>query len=259
METEMKISWVILTYNRANLVTRAIPHCMRNAGYPIDNIVWVDNGSAMNERNRIRDMFMIETKIPVTSVYLPKNLGVAKGYNTCMAMARGTHLVITGCDMLMPDNWLRDMVDVMETQPECGVSMIYAAPIQQTPERIRASSLPYSEDVGRIQEAMPIGRRLISIPLQREIGYFHEGFGMYGWDDVVWGNAAERVLKSKKLKAYCLIHRIAEHLGTEGNVGYDHKDEHEYWRWKKAEVNDPKKAELMAELSKQNWPRFSPY
>jgi hypothetical protein len=106
---------------------------------------------------------------------------------------------------------------------------------------------------------MPIGRRLLSVELQREIGYFNEGFGMYGYDDLPWGYRAENVLRERGLKAYCLTTKIAEHLGTEGNVGYDHKDEHEYWKWKKSEVEKPYKQQLLSKLQREGWPRFSPF
>lgn len=253
----MKISWVILTYNRANSVLKAIPHCMEYSGAMWDEIIWVDNGSDINERTKIADMFSDSGWTNLTQCWLPKNLGVAKGYNTAMALARGTHLVITGCDMLMPKNWLADMVEVLEEVPNAGIATIYAAPIEKTPERIRGPEWDYNGI--HIRESMPIGRRLLSVELQREIGYFHEGFGMYGWDDVFWGHRAEVVLGKRGLKSYNLFNSIAEHLGTEGNVGYDHKDEHEYWRWKKEQVNDPRKHELLAQLQKDGWPKFSPY
>lgn len=255
----MKISWIILTYNRAVTVKRAIPHCVMNAGHPVHEIIWVDNGSSLQERIELASAIggaAQTARCRITQCMLPENTGVAQGYNTAMALARGTHLVITGCDMLMPDHWLANMASPFD-RIDTGISMVFAAPIESTPERVRGQ--PFGCPPYRLQEAMPIGRRLLSVELQREIGYFHEGFGMYGWDDVFWGKRAEVVLKQKGLKAYCLIDQIAEHLGTEGNVGYDHKDEHEYWRWKKAQVNDPAKQKLLSELERQGWPRFSPY
>lgn len=256
-KADVKISWVILTYNRANSVLEAIPHCIENAGCDWNEIIWVDNGSEPMERERIEKMLSMVPAGMVTKCLIPKNLGVAKGYNTAMALCRGTHLVITGCDMLMPKDWLRLMRDTLVEVPNAGISTIYAAPIESTPERIRGPEWNYNGFY--LREAMPIGRRLLSVELQREIGYFPESFGMYGWDDVAWGNRAEVVLRNRQLKCYNLYKCIAEHLGTEGNVGYDHKDEHEYWRWKKKEVDDPRKHQLLQDLQKQGWPRFSPY
>lgn len=247
----MKISWLILTYNRLNSVSKAIVHCMENAGRKWDEIIWCDNGS----RDGVRD-FMLSIG-PDVAILNDKNLGVARGYNSCLAHASGTHVVITGCDMMMPNNWLDKMARCFEEVPNTGIVTIYAEKIDKTPERIRGDV--YDFPVGRVRPAMPIGRRMLSRELQREIGYFHEGFGLYGWDDVAWGHTAERVCNEKKLLFYNLIDETAVHLGTEGNVGYDHKDEHSYWRWKKEQVNDPKKQALLEELSKKGYPKYTPF
>lgn len=260
----MSISWVLLTYNRANSVTKAIPHCMKNAGMQWDEMIWVDNGSSSQDVSDIDLAIKFNNwdgwqqgPMPVKRVMFPKNLGVAKGYNIGMALASCEYIVITGCDMLMPDNWLKNMYDSLQKIENAGIATIYAAPIESTPERIRGE--PREEAGFKIQPSMPIGRRMLKRSLQREIGYFNEGFGMYGWDDVAWGHTAERICKEKGLLSYNLIDQTAEHLGTEGNVGYDHKDEHAYWLWKKEEVEATYKRELMDKLLKQNWPTFNPF
>ena len=256
----MKISWLLLTYNRANSALRAIPYCMKNAGREWHELVWVDNGSCPADRKDIEIMLSYQSAkhgFDLTQVLLPKNLGVAKGYNRTMALATGTHAVITGMDMLMPDNWLANMARCFEQTPETGVVTIYAKPIDETPERIRG---PVYEAHGmRLQPAMPIGRRMLSVELLREIGYFPECFGMYGYDDIPWGHRAEKVCQEKGLLFYNLVDSVAEHLGTEGNVGYDFKDEHEYWRWKKEQVQAQYKQKLLVEIQKMGFPKFSPF
>ncbi len=251
----MYVTWILLTYNRANAVEKSLTHNRLNMGnFPLIDLetVWCDNGSTDGTREVVERIFR-----PDVSILNRENQGVAKGYNVAMGLARGTHVVITGCDMLMPDGWLEKMVRCFETIPKTGIVTIYASPIDSTPERIRG---PRERKNGiLIQPAMPIGRRMLSRELLREIGYFHEGFGMYGWDDVFWGHRAERVCKEKGLSFYNLPDMVAEHLGTEGNVGYDHKDEHEYWRWKKSQVDDPKKQELLRELERAGWPKFTPF
>lgn len=230
---------------------------MANAGRHWDEIIWVDNGSSAWDREQIENFFYCVPIESITKCMIGKNLGVAKGYNTAMALARGTHLVITGCDMMMPDGWLNQMATCFEKIPNTGIVTIYASPMGVVRERIRGDVKIVSGI--KIQPAMPIGRRMLPIPLQREIGYFHEGFGMYGWDDVAWGHRAEKVCTAKGLSFYNLPDLIAEHLGTEGNVGFDHKDEHEYWKWKRAQVEDPSKMTLLEKLRKEGWPGFHPY
>lgn len=252
----MKISWLMLTYNRHNSVQKALRHNIENAGAEWHEMVWVDNGSSKEDRWRIKREIQNFGQQPVT-VYCPTNRGVATGYNIAMAMASGTHMVITGCDMLMPKDWLKKMSSMFEVVPNMGIVTVYAAPIADTPERIRGEV----ETIGglRVRRCLPIGRRMLSVKLQREIGYLHEGFNPYGWEDVAWAYRAEKICKEQGAPCYNLIDDLAEHLGTEGNVGYDHKDEHEYWRWKKEQVNDPKKKQLMDDLSRAGWPKYNPY
>ena len=122
---------------------------------------------------------------------LPENLGVAKGYNRAMALVTGTHMVITGCDMIMPQGWLRHMVDALSFE-DCGMSLMYSDPIYKNTERQRGPEFHHNKLI--MCHALPIGRRLMSVEVQREIGYFHEGLGLYGWDDVLWAARAEKVL-----------------------------------------------------------------
>lgn len=248
---EVTVSWIVLTYNRAKTVSQAMAHNVANSGAKWDELVWADNASTDGVRE------VMAGYSPDVSILNKKNLGVAKGYNRAMALCSGTHVVITGCDVLMPENWLAKFKEGFQKIPNLGVLSMYSERIEKTPERIRGPI----ENIGglSVREAMPIGRRMFQRSLLKNIGYFNEGFGLYGWEDVAWGYTAERVCKGLGLKFYNLEDKVCQHLGTEGNVGYDHKDEHEYWRWKKEQVNDPEKSRLMSDLSAKSWPAFFPY
>lgn len=252
------VSWVVLTYNRCESVRKAITHCMEYAGEKWDELVWVDNGSV----DGVRD-FMRSLKPDVT-ILNKENLGVAKGYNRGLALSSCDYVVITGCDMLMPDGWLRTFKEYVRRIPQTGVACIYSGPLSWVPERARKGT---PEELWKretlngldIVHAMPIGRRILSRRLLMEIGFFHEGFGLYGWDDVVWGHRAEKICDEKGLLYYVIPDQIAEHLGTEGVMMFDGKDDFDYHAFKKKEADDRNKHKLMAELSRQGWPYFNPY
>lgn len=39
------VSWIVLTYNRADTVKKSLDHNFANAGAVPDELIWVDNGS----------------------------------------------------------------------------------------------------------------------------------------------------------------------------------------------------------------------
>lgn len=254
----MKVSWLILTYNRAEKVQRAITHNMTHAGEQWDEMVWVDNGSTDGVRG-----FMSSLN-PAVSILHNRNLGVAPGYNRAMLLSSGDYMVITGCDMLMPKDWLKTFKDHLRAIPNTGVACIYSGPLSDLPERARKGAGPgqwVKETINgkEIIHAMPMGRRIYSRKLLQKIGYLREDFGLYGWEDCEWGHRAERVCDENGLLYYVIPGMVADHLGTEGVHAYDGKDESAYHLFKQRESNDPRKHELMRKCKEENYPYYNPY
>ncbi len=249
-----KFSWIILTHNRAEIVRKSVEYNFVNMGESIhrDNdleIIWCDNGS---DEDGITEA--IEYFAPDVVIMNKGNLGVAKGYNRALALATGEYVVITGCDMLMPLNWLETFHQHITAIP--GIACMYSRPLEEAPERARGGDYGEWKIEERngltIAQGMPIGRRILSRELLREIGYFHEGLGLYGWDDVVWADRAERVCEDRGLMTYVIPDQICEHLGKT-------QDSPEYKAFKEAEAKDPEKQKVIAEYRRAGCPRVDPY
>jgi len=246
----MKISWCVLTYNRADKVKKSVEHNIRTAGYPIHEMVWVDNGSTDGVRE------VMSSFNPQVSILFPQNMGVAKGYNTAMHNSIGDYIVLTGCDMLMPNNWLKTLAECFEKIPNTGVVSMYSGPLKWVPERIRGNIEGEEINGIHIVRAMPFGRRMFSRKLLGDVGYLREDFGLYGWEDVEWGHRAERVCDEKHLLYYVLPDIIVDHIGfKKAGVQWDE----DYDAFKAKEANDPKKQELMAWCRQRGYPRYDPY
>jgi GT2 family glycosyltransferase len=245
------ISWVILTFNRREIVTKAISRCMQNAGAAWDELIWVDNGSTDGME---KSLFDFE---PTVSVLNAKNQGVARGYNVGMGLATKDYIVLTGCDMLMPDGWLKLMKSYVEEIPHTGVASIYSKTLDQARERIQGGArvvngLP-------LVPALPIERRIFKRSLLAEFGYFPETFGLYGYDDLAWAARANKVAEEKGLLNYVIPNVMAEHLGTEGIEVHDGKDDATYHAFKKDQVSSPDKTLELNRLRTLGWPKFSPF
>jgi GT2 family glycosyltransferase len=248
----MRITLVVLTFNRKPIVQRALTQVISSAGVLIDEFVYVDNGSSDGV-----EKWVVKTFKPDVIVLNKVNLGVAKGYNRGFALATGEWIVLTGCDMLMPTDWLLKMKTAAETIPRSGVVCIFSHRLADVPERIRG---PERIVKGiKIQPVIPLERRLISRELLGRVGYLREDFGLYGWEDVEWAERCFMRCKEAKLLPYVLPDDIAEHLGTEGVSPTDGKDPTEYHAFKAREVDEPYKKVLLQECRHLRYPYYNPF
>lgn len=237
------------------MVKKSVYYNLAHAGHTIDELVWVDNGSTDGVRQVMQN---IEPEITILH---DTNMGVAKGYNAGMHAATQEYIVITGCDTLMPKNWLAIFIKHVETIKDTGVACIYCSPVEKVPERKRGDKLVHVNGLA-IWPALPMGRRIISRQLlQDRIGYFREDFGLYGWEDIEWGERALKVCKQQHLQCYAIHGAVAEHLGTEGIITdpIDLKDDADYYRFKHKEALDPAKQEVMKKAAAQGYPYYNPF
>lgn len=255
-----KVTWVVLFWNRVDLLRQAMEHNIANTGVARHDyeLVMVDNGSVDGATD------YAETLNPETLVKNHKNLGVAKGYNRGMVMATGEFIVITGMDMLMPDNWMRTYLDYFEKIPDTGVVSMYSGPLSWVPERARGGKGPGDwvyETINGLPtvKGMPFGRRMFRTDMLKHFGYFYEGLGLYGYEDVHWGFRAEQVCDEMGLRYYVIPDKIPQHLGTEGIKLYDGMDGKEYHAFKQREANDPEKHRIIADLGSRGWPIERPF
>jgi GT2 family glycosyltransferase len=230
-----------------------------NAGRPVDEIIWVDNGSGESEFATLHGFFHEETRLDVM-VRNQKNLGVAKGYNRGIVLATGDLVLITGCDRHMPKDFLKTMLEHFEKIPETAVISVYSQPPEKLRERF-PNSTPIEEEYNglTIIPALPMGAKLFRRDLIQRVGHLREDFGMYGWEDVEWGMRAAKFLKDHGGLSYIIPNFQAEHNGSEGIREFNGKDGEDYHAWKQREANDPKKKELMQWCKENEYPYYTPY
>lgn len=241
------VSLVILTWNRWKSVSQSLSTNIERAGYPIREIVHVDNGSTPDFILKFKTMFR-----PSVQVLHDHNQGVAAGYNRGLALATSTHVVITGCDRVLPDQWLKTWVRCFESVPETGVVACYTGAYE---ERMRGH--PVDRQGITIQRAIPVEARMHSKAFLHLVGYFREDFGLYGFEDAEWSDRAEKRAQENGLLNY-IVHDMprAVHLPDndfEGTLGDD------YARWKKQIHPDPWNRALWIDCHRRNSPYYNPY
>lgn len=254
-----KLTWCLLTYNRADTVIRAISQNIKTCGgiSYIDDMVWHDNGSETLERSRIQTFLEGVFSLHLTSILSPKNLGVDKGYNSTFGNSRAPWLLVTGCDRLMPEGWLAKMVDVVKHDPNTHCVSIYSQHVSKLTERLYGET--YILNGHAVVEAMPFGARLFSRELLHEVGYLREDFGLYGPSDIEWASRCKKVCATKGWKTLVLVDEIAEHLGDEGINEHGGMDPKEYHAFKQQEARDPAKLERLEWCLTENYPYYNPF
>lgn len=173
-----KVSLVFLTFYRLEMVKRAVKHNIEKAGYPIEEICIVDNGSTDGTAEWLKETFP-EAKIVVNK----ENKGIAGGYNQLYQLVGDVDLIARpSCDMCMPNNWLKDMVEWHERIENTGiVGMISRSYLPHKEKRYLGD--PIEINGYKIQPANTLG----SIVFKKElIKYKLPDYGLYGYDDTLW-------------------------------------------------------------------------
>jgi GT2 family glycosyltransferase len=237
----IRMTLLMLTYNRAQMVEKVMAHNVAKAGCAIDELIWVDNGST----DGVRDV--MSAYRPDVTILNATNLGVSKGWNRAIAVATGDFVIIPDSDMLMPEGWLMIFRSYITAIPNTGVVCM---PIWK-PGRVfknvkRAYGLEYIPGV-------PIGRRVISRQLLvKHIGYLREDFGLYGWEDVEWGHRAIRVCSELGYLVYVIPHYAHDLSAADA-------DPREYTDFKTRQGADPEKIALLKRCQAERYPYFNPF
>ncbi len=243
----ISVSLVLLTWNRFKSVSQSLLANINSANYPIKEIVHVDNGSSREFWDCFSSKWHVDTQVKHAT-----NLGVARGYNVGLALATGSHVVITGCDRVMPKDWLKNWVDAFEKIPNTGVVSCYTS---DQPGRMRAEKEVINGVT--IRRAMPVEARMHSRDFLFKAGFFREDFGRYGYEDSEWLDRAEKTARELGLINYVLPDMgLAEHLAdddfNETVEGLPYKD------WKLKQYG-PSGAQLFRRCWELGSPHYNPF
>lgn len=248
------VSLVLLTWNRSEAVRKSLSKNIATSGYPIHEIIHVDNGSEESSwcGENLVCSEIEEIIIPTVSVLNSENLGVAKGYNRGLALATGSHIVITGCDRIMPRGWLKAMVDAAQAIPNTGAISVYSQ--EYAHEQQRYQSGPRLVNGINIREADVCEARFHSRDYLLGVGYFREDFGQYSYEDCEWRDRA--VVYARK---HNLINYVLPDLGNAIHLEDGNEPDSEMMAMKKREKDSPAKLETLRKAHAEGNPYFNPY
>lgn len=191
-------------YTRQTLETN-----LSNHGFDGEiELLWCDNGS--------KDERIIKLAQAYKPVYFRGNKineGCAKGFNQLMLRATGDYFVLMGNDVLMPKNWLSEMVRYADFVPNSGLIGIKCA------TQIPALIMKF-ECWGHFLDDKcdkVFGVTLFRKEVVDAIGGFYEGFSVYALED---SNFNDRINYSGFNSLYVPeSHFVSKHIGDD--IGSD--------------------------------------
>jgi GT2 family glycosyltransferase len=198
----MKIAVIFLTLGRTDLSIRTIQQNFYNGGYPADCIL-IDNGSNIKDFNLVFDSY----KWHYADWSLEKR-GIAKGVNIGLHLTKRYDAVcLMANDILMPNDWLKTMVEYSSKIENTGIIGIHCV-----------ESLPPLQD-GIHRTHTPFGNNLIMRSVIDKIGGYNTEYDPYGMQDSDFG---ERSIIAG-FTNYYLPNLRSEHIGHDIGENSDYR------------------------------------
>lgn len=184
----MKTSIIILTLNKIDLTKSCIESIRRHTSEPYELII-VDNGSTDDT------VEYLQNQKDIRAIYNKKNAGFARGCNQGAAIATGDTLLFLNNDTVVTENWLRNMLNVLNADELIGM----VGPVSNSCNGRQKIHVSYSELSGLDEFAHEHCQKyagisyytcnlvgfclLIKKKVWNEVGPFDERFGIGNFED----------------------------------------------------------------------------
>ena len=187
-----RVSVVIPTYNRQDLVTEAIESVLTQTFSDFEIIV-VDDGSTDETSSRMK---AYEGRV---TYHVQKNQGVAAARNAGIRLARGEFVCFLDSDDLWEPSKLATQIHFAEAHPEYALVATEIQGFDSNSEKIGSGKASlYTIRNGMVAEHLLFGNwiQTSTVMLRRtaldEVGWFDEDIGQFGEDWLLWMRVASR-------------------------------------------------------------------
>lgn len=173
------MSIVVLNWNRLNYSKQTIERLLEKTSVPHE-LVLVDNNSKCDEiRTYLKSVSGNKYTEDVTCVFNKENFGVGGGRNAGFAIAKGNYLVNIDDDVLVPDDFAEQMMEVCDRVPKIGMSGVCVENIEFPIQIINGVRCrPKNANLGGACVCIP--RRVFDV-----VGYYN-CLSLYGHEDCLY-------------------------------------------------------------------------
>ena len=111
----METAVVILNYNTADYLQRFLPGLVASCEGLDAQVIVADNASKDGSVALMQERF---PQVPL--IVLEENYGFTGGYNRALAQVEADYYVLINSDIEVPKDWLKPLVEWMDSHPLCG-------------------------------------------------------------------------------------------------------------------------------------------
>ena len=112
-------SIIILNYNGKKFLDECLISIF-NTKYENFEVILIDNGSSDGSVEYVKEKFGEKEKLKILA--LNRNMGFAKGNNEGFKIAKGEYIIFLNNDVRVEENWLKELIKVMERKPDIGAA-----------------------------------------------------------------------------------------------------------------------------------------
>lgn len=177
---------MMVTFNRLELTKQTIKNILEVTKYPFELII-IDNFSIDGTVDYLykelgdaihNHQYMKSFKIHKN----PENLGIAIGRNQALQMAEGEWLSTLDNDVLLPDNWLSECIDILSSNSQYAMIGVNMEDVSYP--LIKIGALEWQNKVrGNLGTACTVFNR----SLHQLLGFFNTEYQKYSMEDSDWG------------------------------------------------------------------------
>lgn len=172
---------IVPTFNQASL-TRACANSICDTTEPGQvRVIWVDNGSAPEERTTIADAWQCN----VLALLLPENLGFVKATNVGIAASTAPFILLLNNDTELRPGWLAAFLATFKARPDVGLVGPWATPLSeqwQARRPNRAGEMDGPNLILHSTRMLAFFCTMIRREVIVDVGYLSEEWGI-GWGD----------------------------------------------------------------------------
>jgi len=216
---------LMVTYNRLELTKQTLNNIFNVTKSPFELII-VDNASkdgTVEYLNNELKNHSSEYYLGSTLLFNDDNLGIAVGRNQTLALAGNAEWYATlDNDVLLPENWLQECIDIMTVDPKYGMIGVNFESTKYPLVNVGSYKVQHKNQ-GNLGTACMV----FSKKVHKMIGYFNDkDYGRYGLEDSDYG-----------FRARVAGFKLGYLEGSGTHLGEDSSDKGEYRKFKTEEHN----------------------